>query len=84
VVYVDDGSESRDALGQRIGIRVQLPAGMALPALNSLVSVTGISRVEQHVLSDYTIVNGQLYPPGTIVYVPSLWVRAPADLTRLD
>lgn len=84
VAYIDDGSHFRDALGLHQGLRVQFPAGVSLPAVGSRVSVSGISRVQKHVLEDWTLVNGQLYAPGTEVYVPALWVRGTGDVQALN
>lgn len=78
--YVDDGSGFWDALGSHVGIRVQMPSGATLPTIGSRVSVTGISRIEKRVLTDWSLVNGSWYAPGTTVYTPSLWVRYPGDV----
>lgn len=84
VAYIDDGSGVRDALGLHRGLRVQYRAGVSLPAEGSRVSVSGISRVQKHVLADWTFVNWQWHAPGTEVFVPSLWVRGEGDVWTID
>ena len=81
VMYIDDGSNTWDALSGASGLRVQMPAGSTLPALGSYAKITGISRVEKQVLADWRLVNGQWYAPGTAIYVPVVWVRQPEDVT---
>ncbi len=83
VVYVDDGGNYQDGLGPFYGIRVHCPEGMALPSKGQRVVITGISRVHQHVLTEWGEVNGDWYPAGTVVYVPSLWVRDAEDIRVL-
>jgi hypothetical protein len=85
VIYVDDGAGLSDGLLLNLlkGIRVKLPAGVALPAKGDRVIVTGISRVEKFVLTNYGEVNGYWREPGAIVYVPSIWIRGSADLDTL-
>ena len=85
VVYVDDGVGLSDGLLLNLlkGIRVKVPEGVTLPVKGKRVVVTGISRVEKFVLTDYGEVNGYWREPGTTVYVPSIWVRDSADLDIL-
>jgi len=83
MAYIDDGSGIYDAIGLHQGLRVQFPASVTMPAQGSYLSVTGISRVEKQVLADWTFVNGQWYAPGTVVYIPSLWIRGPGDVQTL-
>ena len=83
VIYVDDGGNYQDGVGPFHGIRVRCPEGVALPSKGQRVVITGISRVHLHVLTEWGEVNGDWYPPGTAVYVPSIWVRDSADILLL-
>lgn len=80
VFYLDDGGDLRDGLTGHAGLKIQAPAGMDLPDVDANVTVTGISRVEVHTLAAYSYVNGQLYAPGTTVYVPVIWIRDADDV----
>lgn len=86
VVYVDDGYGFEDgvfsALGI-LGIRVHVPLGVSLPPKYGTVMVTGVSRVEQITLSSPGEVNGDLWPAGTVLYVPGIWVRGASDIAYI-
>lgn len=83
VIYVDDGFNYQDGLGPWFGMRVQIPASVALPVKNTKAIVTGISRVEKHTLTGWGEVNGNWWPAGTVLYVPAVWVRDSADIRVL-
>lgn len=78
--YLDDGFGCQDGIGSTTGLRVQAPDGASLPSVDDYVSVTGVSRVEKHTLTQAAYVNGQLYDAGTVIYVPSVWLRSAADV----
>ena len=84
VFYLNDGTNFWDALGTQIGLRVQMPAGAVMPPIGTMVNVTGISRIQKHILPDWRFVNGQWYAPGTAIYVPSIWVRDSTDVQILQ
>ena len=83
IIYVDDGRNYQDGLMPVFGIRVYVPDGVALPAKGKKIVVTGISRVERFTLTAGAEVNGLLYSAGTVIYVPSVWVRDASDLVVL-
>ncbi|MBI2844077.1 MAG: hypothetical protein HYX78_11815 [Armatimonadetes bacterium] len=83
LIYVDDGFGYQDGVFPTRGIRVHLPSGITLPSTGTRVVVTGICRVQAFTLPDYREVNGDWYPPGTVVYVPSVWVRDSRDIRVL-
>jgi hypothetical protein len=39
--------------------------------------------VEKHILTGWGEVNGDFYPAGTTIYVPSLWPRDSGDIRVL-
>ncbi len=80
VFYLDDGTGSEDGLTSAKGIRVQMPAGISLPAVGSTVSVTGISRIEKRTIADWRLINGVWYEPWTTIYTPSVWTRSADDV----
>lgn len=84
-IYVDDGFGFADGLSPLfLGIRVRIPAGVAVPDKNRNVVITGISRVEKFTLPvGGGEVNGDWYPEGTTVYVPTVWARHSADVQVL-
>lgn len=87
VIYVNDGFNYQDGVGPVRGIRVHIPENMTMPTKikGKSVVVTGILRVEKHVISsDYSEVNGDFYPRGTVIYVPSIWVRDAEDLRVIN
>lgn len=83
IFYIDDGSGYRDGAGSLSGIRVHVPSGAAVPQTDQRVLVTGISRPESTVLTNGGTVNGIWYPPGSIVYLPSIWTRGDGDIRVL-
>lgn len=83
IFYVDDGYRYQDGVGPVYGLRVHYPSGVTLPRLGKWVSVTGIYRVEKITLTGWGDVNGDWYPSGTILYVPSIWVRNASDIKDL-
>jgi hypothetical protein len=83
LIYVDDGGRYEDGVGPVLGIRVHVPTGITLPVKNKKVIVTGISRVEKFTLTGWAEINGSYWPTGTVIYVPSIWVRDTDDLRML-
>ena len=83
LIYADDGFNYQDGVGPVLGIRVHVPTGVTLPATKKNVIITGISRVDKLTLTDWGCVNGDWYPAGTTLYVPSIWVRDAGDLRIL-
>lgn len=81
--YIDDGAQYQDGVGPVSGLRVHAPGGYALPRTGKCVSVTGILRVEKFTLTGWGLVNGDWYPSGTILYVPSIWARNENDIQVL-
>lgn len=83
LIYVDDGLNYQDGVGPVLGIRTHIPVGVSLPSTNKKVIITGVVRVEQITLTTWGNVNGDWYPAGTVVYVPSIWVRDANDIRVL-
>lgn len=80
VIYINDGVNRPAVIGQYNGVRVKLPTGVALPATETPIMVTGISRVSRQAVTQATERNGKLYPVGSSVYVPMIWPRNAADV----
>lgn len=83
VIYINDGFSYSDGIGPWIGLRVQFPSGVPLPSKGKKLVINGISRVEKHTLTQWGYINGDWFPEGTIVYVPSVWVRNAGDVQLL-
>lgn len=83
LIYVDDGLNYKDGVGPVLGIRTHIAVGVSLPSANKKVIITGVVRVEQITLTTWGNVNGDWYPAGTVVYVPSIWVRDANDIRVL-
>ena len=83
LVYVDDGFGFEDGVGPVLGMQVHVPSGVSLPSKNRFVIVTGISRVKQITLTYWGEVNGDYWPPGTVLYVPGIWFRDANDIRVL-
>lgn len=87
VIYLDDGYNYQDGMLPGLGIfgiRVYIPEGLTLPTKGKRLVVTGISRVEQFTLTQWSEVNGMVWGPGTVLYVPSIWPRDAADIRLLN
>lgn len=83
--YIDDGDGYRDGTSPySTGIRVYVPFGVDVPEEGDQAIVTGISRVQKVTLNEGGDVNGNWYPPGTLVYIPSIWVRDADDIQVLQ
>lgn len=78
--YIDDGGSYQDGVGPVYGLRIHVPSGVTIPRTGKLVAVTGISRVEKFTLSGWGLVNGDWHPSGSVIYVPSIWVRDANDI----
>ena len=81
--YIDDGGMYQDGVGPVLGLRVHVPVGVTIPRVGKRVVVTGISRVEKYTLTAWGMVNGDWYPSGSILYVPSIWARSASDVQVL-
>jgi hypothetical protein len=53
-------------------------------AVGQSFAVTGISRVEKVTLTDGAEVNGIWKEPGTVIYVPSIWLRDNEDWREIE
>lgn len=73
VMYVDDGTNYWDGLTPYHGIRVQMPYGHDMSSIPNPAYGAGIPRVQKSTLTDWATLNGRVYPPGAVVYVPCLW-----------
>lgn len=72
VVYVEDGGLfTNGTMPNATGVRVRIPLGVDLPAKDSWIVVTGISRIEKLTSGDSS------------VYVPCIWLRSSDDLTTV-
>lgn len=81
--YINDGGAYQDGVGPVLGLRVHVPSGVTIPRTGKYVIVTGISRVEKITLTAWGLVNGDWYPSGTALYVPSIWARNASDIQVL-
>lgn len=70
VAYLDDGWNYQDIYGPVVGLRFHVGTGVSTSWNNQRICVTGISRVTKFTLSIWVNVNGDWYPPGTVLYVP--------------
>lgn len=87
VFYIDDGSDLRDGLGpssnphRGLRARYNYPTiSLTPPGVGTFAVVTGIKTVEQHQLIEPALVNGHLFPAGTVLYVPCLLPRDQSDI----